>query len=605
MEEKVVFAFLAPDSPESMAIDKVLQKKDFKTRANRSVKGVIEDLTKELELGEMTEDTEQSEESEESEDDEHYKDVVIRLESYGIEHVAQKQRSKVRKRKPVNFGRKLKKATQRGANVAKKAFFPSMPHVLQDLWVFTELAVTIAAFVLSCLEFNVGKVQTPNDKYTLAAFVLSTVNLILALIDWFLYFFQAGSCASCVNKLIKKAIGLCKKKEKAEEAGEEEDDRCCKLLSRKTIERLNNWFELSRNILSELLIYPLLMCDLIGFIYFRGYSRQNLSQTSGRNDFSLFIIGQLYLVIAVYIMRTFMIVTTLFILNRMPVDFSGSRKDYISLIMNFGIHAIFQIVIHFTIIIAISFKMDHEFMHGSDVQFSPFLWYMIVSGWFLPLVGIAAFFLVNYYWVQEFSVAFFIDMMSMLQGEGFAEVVFGGEGVEASKEKAMDFVDKIQLVDSKNQFNDLKKNKDNTFSTKILFPLKMPVVAGMAFLYDILFLSFIACFFLEFENGQLVFILFESEESNIIFLVIAVVLLVCNIQMLLVINLWLVITLLSFVLFLISIPWAAFVVVICTPFSRFNCARKLLRYHKRILRALRCRACRKCRNRNKTHQKTS
>ena len=79
---------------------------------------------------------------------------------------------------------------------------------------------------------------------------------------------------------------------------------------------------------------------------------------------------------------------------------------------------------------------------------------MIIFGWIIPMAGVFVFFIVNYYWTKEFSISFWVDMISLLQGQGFAEAVLGGEGVSATKEAAEQLVEKAER---KNYHQKLKR----------------------------------------------------------------------------------------------------------------------------------------------------
>ena len=117
--------------------------------------------------------------------------------------------------------------------------------------------------------------------------------MILALIDGFIYFFQLGSCARCIRDCRGNPI-------EQGEALKANQTRCCHI-SEKRKEEFNTWFELGRNILSELLLYPLLVFDLVDFIAEQVYYPEG---HRGRIDFSLFLVGGFYLILSVYIMRT-------------------------------------------------------------------------------------------------------------------------------------------------------------------------------------------------------------------------------------------------------------------------------------------------------------
>ena len=67
----------------------------------------------------------------------------------------------------------------------------------------------------------------------------------------------------------------------------------------------------------------------------------------------------------------------------------------------------------------------------------------IILEWIISVTGLSAFFVVNYYWMKEFSIDFLVNMLSLLQGESFAETVFEGEE-DAPKQKALEFVEKSQ-----------------------------------------------------------------------------------------------------------------------------------------------------------------
>ena len=408
----------------------------------------------------------------------------------------------------------LQKASSQGTNMLKKMFFPSMPALLQDLWVYTELIFTLIAFSLGLVGFiNSGGVTR---IFSILYLVLAIISVILALIDAFIYFFQLGSCA----RLFRFIYKYCKAKRQRQhpetdlEQGEEEEGNktCCVYLPHlpeKWLTRFNQFFELGRNIVSELIIYPLLIFDLFDFVALGGIRQET---TDERINFGLFCIGSFYLFLSVYVMRMFTIIGTMVSMLRLPLQTAdGGKKQYVNFMVQFFIHAIFQLLVHLFTIVAVAAKIRNEdFAVGDDPNaliVSPFLWVTMFLGWIIPLAGVFVFFIVNYYWTKEFSISFWVDMISLLQGQGFAEAVFGGEGISATKEAAeqlvekaehkklspeakertLDFVEKSGLNEVKKQ---LKTFKSPSFFVKFVHPIRLPFLCILGLLYNVCLIAF-------------------------------------------------------------------------------------------------------------------
>ena len=170
--------------------------------------------------------------------------------------------------------------------------FPAMPKFLTDILVLAELAVTITQFVLSLVSTSIEN----NRAYNIAYIIISAVALLLALIDSFVYFIQLGSCVS----IFRSCYSLYnRRKAEVMESMEQVTNRkmCCQRLSPKVKHWLTQSFELLRTILSELLIYPLVILDLFDLIVGGTYQRET---TADRINFSLFVIGSTFLVLSVY-----------------------------------------------------------------------------------------------------------------------------------------------------------------------------------------------------------------------------------------------------------------------------------------------------------------
>ena len=146
------------------------------------------------------------------------------------------------------------------------------------------------------------------------------------------------------------------------------------------------------------------------------------------------------------------------------------RKSDTFILVRFYAHILRQIGVHLMIILVIAIKINNEnllqiptmMVNGSNNTVdgdhsginalpSPFLIIAIILGWIIPLAGVFVFFIVNYYWMKEFTIGFWLNMISLLQGESFAETVFGGSGLSVAEEKVLEFVEDTQYKKVKKQ----------------------------------------------------------------------------------------------------------------------------------------------------------
>ena len=435
------------------------------------------------------------------------------------------------------FTPEIRLASYMGIRMMKKLLFPALPKVLHDLWVCADLGITVFLFVLSVISLSLGNDRAFNFLYL----ILSSIYLVLALIDGFIYFIQLGACAERVR--------WCRSKRRRRGDSDSEGDQESEMVSNDRVQRrqcwqfspkwknfINEWFEVNRSVLTELFIYPLLVCGLFDFIVGGSLNR---STAADRINFALFIVGGFYLFLSVYFMRIFMVVRSLITLRRFPFDVSGGQQDYINLVTRFCIHILVQLVTHATIIITVGLKIHQENLQPCPdnatqcVNASPFLVYAAIAGGVIPFLGVVTFFFVNYYQMRELSVAFWIDMLSLLRGESFADLVFQGEGVKVAKQKATNLADKLKLQAVKEQFKDVQGIPD---WVKVFYPMRNPILIILGVVYEILIISFLVCLlFTRTPNGSIQFILFDGQLT-IGFFVMAVFLLIANYHVLILVS---------------------------------------------------------------------
>ena len=306
---------------------------------------------------------------------------------------------------------------------------------------------------------------------------------------------------------------------------------CCRM-SKEKKEKFNTYFELIRNIISEAILYPLLICDLFDFIV--GGVFRNVS-SDDRLNFTLFVIGSLYLILAVYIMRMFLIVGSVISLSRIPTlpNSSGSQGNNVRLLKFFSIHILFQVLTHALLIVSVALKIRQEnpnFGEQDTIFASSFLWINVVLGGLIPIFGILSFFVTNYYYMREFSISFWIEMMAMLQAPSFTDAVFPSEDGESPSDLAEQFVKDSELKKVQKQF---QRYKSPSWLTKFFFPLKIPLLVTVGSLFVLALFAFLASLILTQDpvspSGSTVkVVLLEDIPITVAFFLCGILLMVFN-----------------------------------------------------------------------------
>ena len=471
-----------------------------------------------------------------------------------VPKVAKPKKKKEKKPPPTQLSPQMKKANNEGYSMVKNIAFPALPAIFQDLWVYLELVVTIAAFAFAMLDFF----PIEGDRvYTYSYLGLTIFAMILALFDAYVYFIELGSCGRAIRYICTRSRGPNDSEVLIVEEDDEIKGKGCFKANWK--QNFSTFFELGRNLASELILYPLLVFDLFDFVVDVGYRPEG---SIGRADFSLFVVGSFYLLLAVYMMRVFVIGGSMFSLIQVSSNKNAGQSgdnDSSKLLIKFCLHILGQIAVHLTIILAVGAKINNEnpiesvddfvnetlnetmlmlnetLMEDSGLpNVSPFLWVVIVLGWLLPMVGVAMFFLINMYWMREFSIGFWVNMISLLQGASFAETVFGGDGLSATKDQATSFVENSEYKKVKKQ---LKRFKSPSFWTKFFYPTRVPYAALSGLIYDVVILTYVAALMLTYQDGAVSIVVFQDDHiMTVAFLVSALCIIVANIHVLVLLN---------------------------------------------------------------------
>ena len=437
-----------------------------------------------------------------------------------------------------NLSERLSRASIVGTKMIPKVIFPAAPKLFRDAWVLAELLLTIIQFVYAFFSTN----YRINQLYNIIYISLSSVNLVLALIDSFYYFYQLGSCMVlfhlCKRRMKKKRRSdyECLDNPTSGSTPEIDDEdmesisnmqlsclRFCRL-SPKRKEQLNMWFELIRNILSEALIYPLVVLDLFGVI--------SDPTISDKLNFSFFLIGSFYLVLSVYIARVMMSILTLLTMKNL-LSSTKSGKHNVIFIVRFLFHSIGQVIVHLCCVLAVGVKIKQENDHNNgQYHASPILWIVIFGGWFIPFLGLITYFAINYFWAQQFSIGFFIELISLLQEGNVAESLMQSkDSMKAeAEERAQNILEKMEYKQVKSEYKELESTGQ---FKKLSYPLKLPLFITFCIVYNCILAGFFASLLFTSKHGHIVPVQI-NDYKGISLLVIIIIISLANIHLIMI-----------------------------------------------------------------------
>lgn len=465
-------------------------------------------------------------------------------------------------------------ASKQGLTMMKKLIYPGMPKIFQDLWVLIELAVTITQLVLGAIALTLN----PSSLFNIVYLSITAVAFPLALFDSFLHFVTLGSCASSIRYLANMRRS---KRNSGKNITDDDNDskKCWSPFSKKTKEKILEVLDFIRNWLTDVLLYPLVILDLYDLVLSELYK---LSTSEQQINFSLFLISGIFLILSVYLTRLVMLTTAALNLRRVPSNLSGSHEKIVKMSLWFLLHVFAQIIIHALIFVCLGVNIylentEFEFAVREDttvvmnrtsanntaftqpqfeklsVDFSAavrtssilnssfYLIYAEVAGLFVTQLGIFSFFSINYFHIRELSISLWVDMISLLQSENFAGLVFD-TGINSAKKKTQEIAHNTKYRKVR---EDLKNVKAVPFYVKLLYPFRIPIFVILGILYLALLTTFVA--FLSFTcipiagGSQFVCESFFTAPSlfSIPYFFTLAIIIIANIQVIVMVSLWL------------------------------------------------------------------
>ena len=383
----------------------------------------------------------------------------------------------------------LRRGRSRGWVMHNQMIFPLVKNIFRNFWVGTETLMVVVALCLSIASVHFGK----NEVFNIVHLGLTILGSVLGVIDGMILVCQCCGkfcCSECEHTLedaeSDEASLLLHR-----EGSNPGNGRC-----RQCIENAKGTFDIGRMILAELIFYPLLICDIFEVITGKAYHFNNVEDGV---SFVLFAISLGLLFFYVYIVRIIVLIAAIYHSqkSRSPPSIEGSdfdpsiKKSALYFQSYFIIHVLAQMVAQILMIITIGIGIHEENKHISSndsINVSNYLWYMIVAGYVLPVFGLLTFFVVTYFWVQEFPIGICVDVLSILQQPRIEELLELKKTKKEGGERLNKINRYIHFSELQKQFKNLRRT---TFSGKFSYPFESPQMVILSIFYALLQLGFV------------------------------------------------------------------------------------------------------------------
>lgn len=407
----------------------------------------------------------------------------------------------------------------------------TLGEIVKDVLVYGELALVITFFVLSIVIFSLAQsskdckfqpCQTNVDLFGVFEIMFGLLGLIVVTIGVF-------------GHLKKRCESICKEgfrsTYKPDEYSEEEEDSksdgdgiislTCLYIKQHHI--LGPVWNIGRFFLMDAIFYPALLITIFQLI-----AELTLQSKAESLTWLIAIVGFLCEFVNIYLIRVIFLVLAISSVARVH----GETLKSSHFLMVFVIYAGGTMIVQVMMILFISHTFSNDFAQacnktihshisfngdttGSftntltaqeictnarltlfdvDYAMSSNLVYMILIGFFMPMMAYVMFFVTYKYWTDRLPLTVVAGMMNLIKQKNAKDAVAKSDWNKNLK-KANELYGDIRSHHENSKFN-LKMeifNEDTKWQVKLLMPVTNPIVIILCLLYLILLIAFLGC----------------------------------------------------------------------------------------------------------------
>ena len=295
-------------------------------------------------------------------------------------------------------------------------------------------------------------------------------------------------------------------------------------------QKMINILDFIRLVVPELVLFPVVVCDLYSLVVYRSYSGQ---PTTHLINFVRLLVSCIALIIHSHVVRLAVIVTTAHRLHTQrtppiellepdnpsneasqpPVFDSSLKQAGLRYWKVFIIHVILQIVNQTLVTIALGFKLQEYLVWTEAPNHDPNLYFnekstirvelafFVAGAYFLPICGFWLFFAVTHYWFHEFLIGLTVDFISMLQQPGASQYFFTLD-VDSGDEKLTKIMGYIDFDNLKRDYSEFRVIQ--TFIDKGLYPFRNYILTLLCIAYLMLQIVYLSFAMLDIRNRDTV-----------------------------------------------------------------------------------------------------
>lgn len=399
--------------------------------------------------------------------------------------------------------------------------FPLIKTGVRDVWVVFQTLVLIVTFSMEVATIS-NRLDT-HKALTSVGLTLSTLALVLSVVDVVLDFIRRcrryyrnvkGWSETFLHRMFTRALPQSSQAEVTNDnstsnqrdqvhgddgnaetdnsetdqhADQDEQNSETSMCCRKFVDGFRKYGDPIRSVVSELIIYPLLIIALFQFITGEGYNPQNAVERFG---LGLFCLNVVYLILGVYVVRIIMVGGFLVTVSKVPTPNFTSSRLYSMFLFT---HVLGQMMSQIVSLTNIGIQIYRENLGSDSLRISWQLGLIIAGAFVLPIFGVLMFFVTTFHWADDFSLGLLLGLLKLLKAKKFPNMVFEAEGVDDQKRKelARKLTEEVrydELIEEYNQFN----GSYHIFYI-LSYPYRNPIAVGLSIIYILLLSGYIYC----------------------------------------------------------------------------------------------------------------
>ena len=267
--------------------------------------------------------------------------------------------------------------------------FPLLSRYGREILVYTQLVIFTTLLVFSVLNNTTYSEKTAN--------FVDVVNVSLSGTAALVAVFNVV-VVTCMQRCMLTRRVMCRR-------DDDDSDQRCFLLWHQFDKGTYMFFDLCPVLLSEIFMFPILICTMFKFILVLIKAPNHISAMS-----VIFVVTGLSMFLLVYVVRVLIVAFSFRAIQKARGD-SRCCKSGSWLQMVFFIYIVAQMILQVFMTIIVGNTFYYENVTKSFLFVSPYLIYMTVSSFIIPVLGLIGFIISNYYSIRQYPIAFFLDIL--------------------------------------------------------------------------------------------------------------------------------------------------------------------------------------------------